>query len=340
VRFDLTDEQTMLRDVVRDLGRGAFDDHALEAAAEDPTTPARTKGWAELHALGLTVLGVPERHGGTGGSVTDLCVVAEALGECLAPLPYVASAVAVPRLLTAVGATAELESLADGAVLAPLVADDLAWPSGRAALALDWLPGARGVAITPGGAVVADLGDLPELVRTHDPLHPLVAVDVDAPAPPVTEELRRARAAVRVAQAAFSLGLATAALDVAVAYAKEREQYGRPIGTFQAVQHLCADMLVDVEASRSIVYGASWAVEHEPVDDAERRAAAALTWAGPAGVRTCEQSIQVLGGIGVTREHAAHRRLRSAHLFADAFGGAQAATDHLAALRFDHARRK
>jgi len=341
VRFDLTDEQKMLRSMVLDFGRKAFDNHALAAVSDDPAAPARTKGWAELHELGLTALSVPEEHGGAGGSVTDLCVVAEALGEAIAPLPYVASAVAAPRLLAALGATQELSEISEGAVFTPLVGRDLSWPNAQLTLGFDWLPGARGVAATGDTATIVELGDLPEVVPTFDPLHPIVLLGepLDAVADD-REELRRARAAVRVAQAAFALGLAAQALDVAVEYAKEREQYGRPIGTFQAVQHMCADMLVDVESTRSMVYGASWAVDHAALDTAERQAAAALTWAGDAAVRTCEQSIQVLGGIGVTLEHTAHRRLRSAHLFADVFGGTRSATDDLADLRFGIAGEK
>lgn len=140
----------------------------------------------------------------------------------------------------------------------------------------------------------------------------------------MSDGARRTRAVTWTGSAALLIGLAEGALNQAVDYARHREQYGRPIGSFQAVQHLCADMLVDVETSRSIAYGASWAAEHAPIDEAERIAAAAKSHAGAAAIRTCERGIQVLGGIGVTQEHDAHLRLRTAHLHSAAFGNTDA----------------
>jgi alkylation response protein AidB-like acyl-CoA dehydrogenase len=93
---------------------------------------------------------------------------------------------------------------------------------------------------------------------------------------------------------------------------------------------MCADMLVDVESSRSIVLGASWVVEHRSAVQAERVGASAFVWAAAAAVRACQTSIQVLGGIGVTIEHAAHHRLRTAHHFERALGGTRAAARTLA----------
>jgi alkylation response protein AidB-like acyl-CoA dehydrogenase len=331
MRFELTDEQRMLRDMSRDFAKQAFDDATLGAAAADPGGAARTSAWASLHELGLVGLLVPEEHGGSGGSVTDACVVAEALGGTAAPVPYVGSAIAAPAVLRAVGSTDDLAAIASGATTCIVVGRDLSWPAPTVELAWDWLPDARGLLLDGGGARCVALPDAVPVTPTYDALHPVARVAPTEHEPPLpTDDLRRAIAMARVGLAAFSLGLAGTALDVAVDYAKEREQYGRPIGTFQAVQHMCADMLVDVESSRSIVYGASWAVEHAAIDEAERMAAAALTWTGAASIRVCETSIQVLGGIGVTIEHTAHRRLRTAHHFGSALGGARGAAATIA----------
>jgi alkylation response protein AidB-like acyl-CoA dehydrogenase len=125
-------------------------------------------------------------------------------------------------------------------------------------------------------------------------------------------------------------GLAAGALEEAVDYAKQRRQYGQAIGAFQAVQHVCAEMLYRVETTRSVMLGASWMIDNADLVDAERSAAAAKAYASRAAVRVCETAIQVLGGIGVTAEHGAHHRLRSAHTFAALFGGAAASLDQLA----------
>jgi alkylation response protein AidB-like acyl-CoA dehydrogenase len=268
---------------------------------------------------------VPEQQGGSDGSATDACVVAEVLGRHIAPVPYVGTAIAAAALLQlAEGQPEALADLCGGGAYSVLLGDRLEEPATEATVAFDWTQGARGVALSPNGtASVHDLvEDAP--VEDIDPLHPLRRVRPVPAAPAWTEGARRARAVAWTGAAAFLTGLADGALRQAVDYAGQREQYGRPIGSFQAVQHLCADMLVDVQTSRSISYGASWAVDHAPIGAAEQASAAAKSYAGAAAIRVCETGIQVLGGIGVTREHDAHLRLRSAHLHNAAFGGTDA----------------
>ena len=117
------------------------------------------------------------------------------------------------------------------------------------------------------------------------------------------------------------LGIGSAALDLAVAYAKEREQFGRPIGSFQAVKHRCADMLVDVEGMRSAVYYAAWCIA---ADDRDRSVAAstAKTWCSDAGRRVTASCLQVHGGIGFTWESDVHLYLKRAQLDEVSFGDA------------------
>ena len=109
------------------------------------------------------------------------------------------------------------------------------------------------------------------------------------------------------------LGASDAAMTMAVEYAKDRVQFGRPIGSFQAVKHRCADMLVDVEGIRSSAYWAAWCLG---VDDADRAIAAstAKTWAGDASKRVMASALQVHGGIGFTWEHDLHLFLKRAQL--------------------------
>ena len=127
-----------------------------------------------------------------------------------------------------------------------------------------------------------------------------------------------------VAYAAELLGVAQRALDLAVAYAKDRVQFGRPIGSFQAVKHRCADMLVDVEGMRSAVYWAAWTLGDVDAADDERSIAAstAKAWCSDAASRVLASALQVHGGIGFTWEHDLHLYLKRAHLDAVAFGDA------------------
>jgi alkylation response protein AidB-like acyl-CoA dehydrogenase len=131
--------------------------------------------------------------------------------------------------------------------------------------------------------------------------------------------------------AAEMLGGADRALSMAVDYAKERVQFGRPIGSFQAVKHRCADMLVDVEGMRSTAYWAAWCLA---ADDPDRSIAAstAKTWASDASKRVMAGALQVHGGIGFTWEHDLHLFLKRAQLDQLAFGDAVFHRERLAAL--------
>jgi len=322
MRFALSEDQQFLQRMLDELVEQTLTSTPARQAATDGGE-LRGALWSKLVELDLVSLLVPVAHGGSGGSVTDACVVAEVLGRHLAPVPYVGTAIAAASLLRfADGPVDALVALASGEPYSVLLDRDLGDSAAFASIAFDWVAGAQGVVLSPDGAVVTyELAD-GDAIDDLDRLHRLRQFDpVPAGAPAQSEAARRARAVTWVGTAALLTGLADGAMSVATEYARHREQYQRPIGSFQAVQHLCADMLVDVETSRSITYGASWAAEHAPIEDAERAAAAAKSYSGAAAVRVCEASIQVLGGIGVTAEHDAHLRLRTAHLHHRAFGG-------------------
>jgi alkylation response protein AidB-like acyl-CoA dehydrogenase len=131
--------------------------------------------------------------------------------------------------------------------------------------------------------------------------------------------------------AAQLLGLADGALQLAVAYAKEREQFGRPIGSFQAVKHLCADMLTRVELARSAVYAAAVTLDGRGVDDPQRMVAAAKITAGEAALANGKSCIQVHGGMGFTAEVDAHFYLKRAFVLDTWFGSVDAHAEAVAA---------
>jgi alkylation response protein AidB-like acyl-CoA dehydrogenase len=144
-------------------------------------------------------------------------------------------------------------------------------------------------------------------IATVDPTRPLATLD-----PP--EETPRLRAAM----AAEALGVAQRALDLGIEHAKTREQFGKPIGTYQAVSHPLAQTYTDVELSRSLAYWAAWCVAEDD-DRAPLAAAAAKAFATEAAVAACERSIQVHGGTGFTWEHPLHRFYKRA-LWLEGFG--------------------
>ena len=144
---------------------------------------------------------------------------------------------------------------------------------------------------------------------------------------------RRRGSAITVASAAESVGVAQRAMEMAVAYAKERTQFGRPIGSYQAVSHACAQMLLEVEGARAATYWAAWALDHEP-ETAPAAASMAKAYAADAGRRVTSAALQVHGGIGFTWEHDLHFLLKRAHANARMYGDAAWHRGRVAALSF------
>ncbi|MES1248883.1 MAG: acyl-CoA dehydrogenase family protein [Actinomycetota bacterium] len=162
-----------------------------------------------------------------------------------------------------------------------------------------------GYALYPG-PFVAHVAGMTEIfggaggTATVDPSRPLQRIDA------VTETPRS-----RAALAAEAVGIAQRALDLGVEHARTRIQFGKPIGTYQAVSHQLADIYTDVELARSLAYWAAWSVAEDD-EQAAVAAAAAKAFASEAAVRACERSIQVHGGIGFTWEHPLHRYYKRA----------------------------
>ncbi|MFF0332552.1 acyl-CoA dehydrogenase [Streptomyces fimicarius] len=300
-------------------------------------TGVRPAHWEALAAQGLTGIHLPEAYGGGGGDLLDLAVVLEEAAYGSLPGPYLATALVGAVLRRAVGP-------GTGDLLRALAAGDR-----TAAFALT--PGTLTATPAPGGhrldgtappvltGEAADLLLLPAAdasggvlwflvdagtdgltVRPHrsvDPTRPTAEVRADAvPVPahrnlPLDATLVRDLAAVLLA--ADACGTAARSLDTAVAHAAVREQFGRPVGAFQAVKHLCADLLVRLEQARALTWDAARAADERPEVRGLTAALAAAT--APEAAYTCaKDAVQILGGIGFTWEHDAHLQLRRAVL--------------------------
>jgi alkylation response protein AidB-like acyl-CoA dehydrogenase len=330
VDFDLSPEERLLKASVGDLAASCFGSERSARLVEvDWRTP-----WKLMTEMGLTGLLVPEDHGGSGGSLVDACIVAEELAKANAWVPFVGSAViSVVGLNLCAGDGEALERAAQGEVFSTLLDDRLIWSDRPANRAFDWRDGATALVLSGDCLSRAEVRT-PSSIDATDFAHPLGRfADVPVNAPAWTPQQRTTRASGWVVLAAWLTGLAEAALADAVEYACIREQFDVPIGSFQAIQHICADMHVKVETSRSVAYGAAWTLANSPIDEAERVAAAAKSWCGSSAARVCEDSIQVFGGMGITWEHIAHLRLRTADQFRQVLGAPKELNGLVAAAR-------
>ena len=324
----LSAEQRALRDsvaqVVGHLGPatvGALDDAERSAKLDAAVAAA---GWRELRTAGPTA----GAAGQPWGSGVEVAVVAEQLGRALADTAFVGPTLAAElRRLAGAPAAGEPETVlltADLGALAATSAGAVALDAAGAGSALVLV--AEGAGWSLGSVVLGE----PE---AHTDLTRLAAVPLaDGAVTPVTDQARplddadltRVLALGLVTTAADVVGAMQGTTDLAAAYAKERRQYGAPIGSFQAVQHLLADALVLTEGARSIGLYAAWAVDALEPEEAVAAAAMAKAYAARAARGACEASIQVHGGIGNTWECLAHVFLRRALLSGDALGGVDA----------------
>jgi alkylation response protein AidB-like acyl-CoA dehydrogenase len=356
VDFEFSAEQEMLRASVRAFLAANAPISAVRSSYESAT--ADPSVWSGLGELGVTALLVPEAHGGAGTGMVDAAVVLEELGRTVCPAPYAASAIGAVALAD----DELLPGLADGSLIGTVAIFEpgarYLWerPSTRATRAgSGWvLEGekvhvadacAAGVAFVTArddsgalGVYACETFDA-EFTPTVDGSRkqgrisftgaPARRVDAADDAGDARQVVTGALDRLGVATAVDGVGAAARALELVLEYAKERVQFGKPIGAFQAVQHLCADMLRTVELGRAAAYYACWAIDDASPDEAHRAATIARAFAADAFPAVGGSAIQVFGGIGFTWEHDIHlyfkRLLSSAYVLG-------AAAEHLAEL--------
>ena len=365
--FEFSAEQQALRDSVRGFltARAPLRDVRAWYGSERGVPDDVWHGLAELGVLGLLA---PLDWGGTGGGLVDAAVVLEELGRAACPAPYLASAVGGVSLVNALDGWAAHPALAGlatgagrGAVALYEPGRRVRWrdPATRAVSAgdawrvtgtkvhVDGGPSADVllvVAADPTGLGVFALERSDAAVRTTptvDGSHTEATVVLDdSPArrvgvadasAAVAETLDRWAAGAVV----DGVGAAQAALDRSVAYARERHQFGVPIGSLQAVQHLCADMLRAVETARAAGYYACWAADAAPASERHRAATMALAFAADDLAGVGAAAIQVHGGIGFTWEHDIHLFYKRLLTLQRTGGGTVDQLEELAAITLD-----
>jgi alkylation response protein AidB-like acyl-CoA dehydrogenase len=322
VDFDFTDDQYAFRDAARDFFTGEVTTQHLRGAWESDTgrSPELWRKMAETGFVGLTV---PEKHGGLGMDEVDLVLLLEEAGKVALPEPL----------------------LETTAIAAPLLAE-----AGTDEQQAEWLPRiAAGEAIVTvqlaGAPLVVDahVADL-LLLERDGTLHAVPRDRFNATEQPSMDRARRlftveaetgadtamggaadtaAKAFDRgaAATAAFLNGLAQQMLDMTVAYVKERTQFGRPVGSFQAVKHKAAETLLVVESSKAATWYAAYAIARG-LEDRSVAASVAKSYASDAAHKANMESLQLHGGIGFTWEHDLHLWLKRAKALEESYGSA------------------
>jgi alkylation response protein AidB-like acyl-CoA dehydrogenase len=338
----LTESEELLRETVRRLGA----DLAVGSVGEfDEYDEAR--GWKSLAETGLLGLRLPESVGGGAGTTLDEAITVEALAYNSLPVPYLGSAAFVGELLLAANAPDEtLACLASGELRCSVgLTNDLStlWglssssgapiafdsAGSNAAIILDASDGYRLRAVALGNKVNSF-----DLTRHNHEIDPSKSVDVGPLGGTIAPDVVvRTIARLLTLVCADLIGVMDAGLTTAVEYAATREQFGVPIATFQAMQHLCAAQLVSLEGGRSLTEYAAWAVDQDDANEAILGARAAKAYCSRAGRTVTEAVVQVHGGMGFTWECMAHVFLKRALTDAKVLGDAAVQISEIASLR-------
>ncbi|WP_375483031.1 acyl-CoA dehydrogenase family protein [uncultured Mycobacterium sp.] len=352
--FALSEEQTTLQGVLRDFFEKKSPESAVreQMAAAAGYDEALWRQMAEQ--LGLQSLAIPEEYGGSGFTFIELGIAVEEMGRALVVSPFLASCVMAAELLLAADDRDANKKYLPGIACGELIAtvaiaeDSGSWrPSDVTTTAAEspdgWSISGHKTYVLDGAIadlvlVAARTGDQVAIfavdgssqalrrvpLQTMDQTRKQARIEFDNTPARLVGSVERGQDAIQtmldhtmIALSAEALGGTAKVLDMAVDYAKVREQFGRPIGSFQAIKHKCASMLVELESSRSAAYYALWAVSAgEP--DVPKLASLAKAFCADTYLYACSENIQIHGGIGFTWEHPAHmyfKRAKNIQLF-------------------------
>jgi alkylation response protein AidB-like acyl-CoA dehydrogenase len=305
VKFELDDQQRDFAASI-DAALGAADlPSVVRAWADGDTGPGR-KVWATLTDLGVTALNVAEEHDGIGAHPVDLVVALERLGARCVPGPVAESIAVAPILLAANGERSAALAAGD------LVATVAIAPDAPRAVDAEF----AGLTLVADGERVYD-GAVGSFQESLDPSRKLF--DVSTSGAGWTADVLRAKEFGALATAAQLIGAGQAMLDMSVAYAKQRSQFGRLIGSYQAIKHKLADVHIALELARPLVYGAALSLGTGSPDTARDVSAAKVAAAG-AGLLAARSALQTHGAIGFTQEHDLGLLLLRAQALRSAWG--------------------
>ena len=355
--FSFSSDQQLLKNSARAFLDEHCKPATVRLLWDDPRGESESM-WKEMSQLGWLGLSLPEAYGGSGLGMVETAILLEELGRAAYPGPYFPTVLAAAAV-DAAGSDAQkkrwLSAIATGDARATvaLLDSDMDWdpaavttraeksskgwtlsgtkrfvpwahvanvllvparaPEGPSLFLID--PSAAGLKLSPVQGM--DLATRwVHLEMDKVPVAPDAVLGAPGQAAPLIGELLRRGA---VGAAAEMLGAARRCLDMAVGYAKVREQFGQPIGSFQAIRHKCSEMLLEVENSHSAVYYAAWAQDAK-ADDHELAASVAKAYVGDAARKVCGEAIQVHGGIGFTWEYDLHIYFKRAKALESMYG--------------------
>ncbi len=299
----------------------------LQEAARGWLSDAPNPSWEQLmEEQGWPAIAIAEDFGGFGFGFVELALVSEEIGRALAPVPLLSSAGLAAGAIHTGGTQAQktewLGAIAEGSRAALAYEGNVraertesGWHlTGTAQRVIDGSEANFLIVATDQGLFHVDVWQATS-TESIDPTRPLASCTFDCT---VSEDARLPHGDLQqalmrgwVLQAAEAVGAAEACMDLAVEYAKVRTQFGKPIGSFQAIKHKCADLLLLVESARSATWYAAWALD-AGAEDAALAARTAVAYAGDALFKCAGDSIQIHGGIGFTWEHRCHEYFRRA----------------------------
>jgi alkylation response protein AidB-like acyl-CoA dehydrogenase len=326
--FGFNDEQREIKSTAHDFLADRFKPEKVRELAESDS-PYDEALWKEMCELGWPGIAIAEEYGGQGLGMVELAILAEELGYACAASPFLSNASA-GLFIQHAGSDEQRERWLGG----------IASGEGRGAAAFeprsnDLVADAEGASVLVlndgDGAVIVDAQDAEiepaELIDATRSFARVSASGGDA----LPGDVESAADRSVVALAAELTGVAQRALEMAVDYAKERQQFERPIGAYQAVSHRCAGMLYDTEEARSLTYYAAWCADAEP-ESLPLAASMAKARASDAAWRVTNDALQVLGGIGFTWEHDLHFLLKRAKVGSELLGDARLHRERVASL--------
>lgn len=337
---ELSDEQTLLRETVNQIATRLRAD-PLGLAEQRADGGSR----ALLYELGLPGMRLPARVGGSDATAVDVAIVAEALARTPAVCPFLGPVLASELLLRAGVADDVLEHAGTGESEVTVALDaelgSLAGATATGAIGWDAAGATQAVSLLGEGVALVALepSELPsaDVTRVLAPIG--TASGRDEAMGRLDDDARARWEAFALALlAADLLGTMEGALELATTYAKERRQFGRPIGSFQALQHALADAWVSALAARSATYYAAWAVDALPPAEALTAARVAKAYAAAAAREVAETAMQVHGGMGITWESTCHVFLRRAIVDGATLGGETAQLTAIADMRLGGSR--
>jgi len=328
MNFDFSDDQQAIKRTAKEMLAERFKLEKVRELAE--AGEYHEEAWTEMCELGWAGIFIDDKHGGQGLGLVELAILCEELGYALAPVPFLSNAAA--GLALQIAGTEEqrqrwLPGIASGEARGTLGL----LRAGEAKLVPDAVGAEVIVLLTGDGAQVVEAANAEiEPLDVIDATRPYAAVRADG-GDSLAGEGGDSPYRLATALAAELTGVAQRALEMAVEYARDRKQFGRPIGAYQAVSHRCAQMLLEVEGARSTSYYAAWCGDAEP-ESLALAGSMAKAYASDAGWRVTASALQVLGGIGFTWEHDLHFFLKRAKVDGVLYGTAEEYRDNVARL--------